>query len=330
MLTPTKRACIDIGHKCNINCVHCYHKHEFDRDKKPFISLYEIIKQAEAAHYRGCNYIDFTGGEPTLCTYLPEAIKTIGEKFGIKCCVITNAICGTNTIQKFIDAGTDDFLISMHGMSHTFGEFTGVPNARELQIATIEHIPKFRINFCITKQTINDIIPFADWVITYYSDNVKIVNFINFNPHNAWAGNSETAEMLAGLNIAGDMLNHAIAMFEESGIGVNVRYFPMCCIATEHRKNICNDLHVSFDPYEWDYEITPKTVEKHIEWAHGVTINNELKTQPCRHCSLQWVCGGINKSFFEFSQGEYIQPVTDYTGDPHDFDYYRKANVLCF
>ena len=328
---PTRRVCVDIGHKCNIDCLHCYHKHETNRDERPFKIKEDICTEIENGKYRGCEYVDFTGGEPTLCSYLPEIIKYAFDKFDMKSCVITNALCGENTLDKFIDAGTDDFLISMHGMEKTFDAFTQRPGARQQQMKFIEHLEgrgkTFRVNYCITSYTQADIVAFAEFI---RERKVRIVNFINFNPHYGWmAVKDETRAMIADLPKVEVYLNRAIELLEEKNIGVNVRYYPMCRIAEGYRRCVCNDLHVTFDPYEWDYDITPKTPEKHLEWALCATNKYEMKKYECACCSHQWVCGGINKAFYQVIDDGCIQPIKK-TGDidVYDSHFYRRQNIL--
>lgn len=328
--TPTKRVCVDIGHRCNIECLHCYHKHEPNRDERPFKIKEDLCIEVENGYYRGCDYIDFTGGEPTICAYLPEIIRYALDKFKMKSCVITNALCGENILGKFIDAGTDDFLLSMHGMEKTFDIFTQRQGARQQQMKFIEYLEKqgktFRVNYCITSYTQEDIIAFARFICEH---KVRIVNFINFNPHHGWQNNSdETKMVIADLSKVETSLNKAIQLLEEKEIGVNVRYYPMCRIAEEYRRCVCNDLHVAFDPYEWDYGINPKTVEKHLEWALAATNSIELKKFECAYCKLQWICGGVNRYFYDAAGGACINPIRSVQlKDLYDSYYFRRNNT---
>lgn len=331
-MKPTTRMVVDIGHRCNIDCLHCYHKHEVSRDEKPFLSPVEILSEIEKGYYRGCDYVDFTGGEPTLCTHLPEIIKKIKEKWDMRSCVITNATTGVKSLYNFINAGVDDWLISIHGMEQTHDAFVQLPGARKRQVEFIENLlaagGTFRANFCITKYNQHEIEEVARWLSQYP---VRIVNFINFNPHHGWQKDKQgVLDTIANLLEAQLQLDAAIKHLEENGIGVNVRYYPMCRIAKEYRRCVCNDLHVVFDPYEWDYCITPKTTEAHLVWSYNATNGIELKTYPCHACSLQYICGGVNKLFFEAAGRDCVAPIVDAeveVKDKFDFYFYRKQNT---
>ena len=328
---PTKRVCVDIGHKCNINCLHCYHKHEQNRDARSFMVKEDMLSEIEKGYYRGCDYIDFTGGEPTICQHLPLVIAEALGRWDMKSCVITNALCGMNTLDKFLTAGTDDFLISLHGMEKSNDAFMQRPGARAQQIEFIEHLSNadksFRTNYCITSFNQNDLLAFGDWIVKF--SNCKIVNFINFNPHHGWSRDDEgTKNIIANLSKVAESLNAIIPAIEKAGIGVNIRYYPMCKILPELRRCICNDLHVTFDPYEWDYCIDPKTPEKHLEWGISASNQTELKEGPCAKCQLQWICGGVNKAFYRAAGKDCVEPITEEIKDPFNNYFYRCYNKL--
>jgi hypothetical protein len=71
------------------------------------------------------------------------------------------------------------------------------------------------------------------------------VNFINMNPHHEWRDESlAVQDVIADLRVVEPNLNAAIEYLESEGIGVNVRYYPMCRIAEKYRRTVCNDKHV--------------------------------------------------------------------------------------
>ena len=323
--------CIDIGHKCNINCMHCYHKHEPNRDARPFKIKQDILLEVEHGYYRGNDYIDFTGGETTICSDLPAIIQEASLKFDMKSCIITNALCGMNTLDHFIAAGTDDFLISLHGMEKNNDAFMQRPGARGQQIKFIEHLlangKSFRANYCITSFNQGDLLDFADWIITF--KNCKIVNFINFNPHHGWSKDDEgTKAIIADLSKVEIALNQVIPIIEAAGIGVNLRYYPMCRVDEKYRRCVCNDLHVTFDPYEWDYEIDPKTPEKHLEWGIGASNRIEMKEHACGKCRLQWVCGGVNRAFYRAAGKDCVNAISEEIAEPFNNYFYRRNNTM--
>ena len=326
----TKRFVVDLGHHCNINCKFCYHHHEGDLTKVNFTDHDWITEEIGKGISRGNTWCDFTGGEPTIHPEICQFIDLL-NKNNIGSTIITNGIVNSSTTAKLLDAGLDEFLVSIHGTDNTH-DFLTTSGAREHQNAFLSliygRIP-IRFNFVMNQFNQKEIFDTAVWMSKWKP---SIVNFINFNPHHEWKVNLKDAEdIIPGLFITENQLNKSIESLESKGIGVNVRYYPMCRIAEEYRRCVCNDLHVVFDPYEWDYCIPIKTIEKYLHWGAGATSDTEYKDFPCNECDLQWICGGINKYFLEVAGNDCItgQKISfDHYEDRFYFYYYRQHNVL--
>ena len=326
---PTRRAVIDVGRHCNCQCHFCYYSHLGDLLKQSYEEKETLKAQIDNAAARGNNYLDFTGGEPTICPHIAELIEYAENKYGMKSCIITNALCGENTIYKLLNTCVDDFLVSIHGTKFVHDYLVNVKGAREKQERFLKivcnEIP-IRFNLVINRYNQHELADVAKWATQW---NVKIFNFINFNPHHEWqADRAGTKKIIANLRVVESELHKAIAILEKNGIGVNVRYYPMCRIASEYRRCICNDYHVSFDPYEWDYNIFPKTFETHLKWAIAGSNGIEHKEFPCMICDLQYICGGINKHYYSATDGMMINAVRENIEDKYDFYQYRKDNVM--
>lgn len=324
---PTKRAVIDPLRVCNIRCKFCYYIHTDMKSIKPFD---KVKVEIDAAAARGNNYIDVTGGEPFLYQHLPGLIKYAAEK-GMKTCVITNALSGVERLDAALEAGVDDFLVSVHGLEQTHDSLVQSKGARAKQIIFLDHMVKSginpRFNFVLNRYNQDEIFLLSSWLASNWHP--TIINYINMNPHGEWASKLDEAyKVIADLRIVEQQLNKTIPYLEENNVGVNVRYYPMCRIAEGYRRCVCNDLHVVFDPYEWDYSIQPKSFDAFRKWGINVSNSVEHKWEPCKSCDLANICGGINKAFNRASGGKMLDVVKDATVDKNDFYYYRKHNVM--
>jgi len=325
---PTKRFVIEPSLECNIKCKFCYHLHRFDEWRNTRKSLDEMKTIIDQGKERGNNYMDITGGEPSIYPYITDLIQ-YGLSKGIKACIITNGIIGKEKAQQLLDAGIDDFLVSRHGLSETHNHITNSNHAYDIQLKFLDYIKQFmqfRFNCVINQFNQFELVSMIKELIPYKP---KIVNFINFNPHHEWKNKElKASEVVADLVKVEPYLNEAIDLLEDEGIGVNVRYYPMCRIMEQHRKYICNDLHVMFDPYEWDYSTTPKTYDKYKAWGVATSNANEEKSNPCCLCDLQDICGGINKHFHRISNRLHGEQCLIQRIDPiihrKDFMYYRR------
>lgn len=332
---PTRTFVLDIGRKCNLACVFCYHHHLGDLSNQGWKDINTIYAEIDEGIKRGNNRVEFTGGEPTMYPQIIELIKYLKNR-NIKTCIITNGIVGSKILSLLIDAGADEFLISVHGMEKTHNLLTQCNKARQCQNETLNILSSanlksgFRFNYVINSFNQEEIydtsIYMSEWKPT-------MVNFINMNPHHGWQNDKEVKNVIADLSIVEPYLNTAIYFLESKKIGVNVRYYPMCRITEQYRRCVCNDLHVMFDPKEWDYGVYPKTYEKYKEWGINCSNNVEEKGEPCCHCDLKNVCGGANKYWHKASKEVYDRQLTaqvihSENFDHSDFYYYRKYNYL--
>jgi MoaA/NifB/PqqE/SkfB family radical SAM enzyme len=319
---------IDVGHRCNISCTHCYHAHEKDAKFKPVQELKAEIDQAKS---RGNNYIDFSGGEPTIYPDIAELIKYC-ESIDMKCCVITNGLAGAKATESILNAGVDDWLVSVHGTSETCDKIMQLPGARDKQERFLKQLQEsgstFRFNCCMLRENQDDLIATAKWAAQWKP---RIFNWINFNPHHGWQEDIEgTKRVIAGLDVLEAQLSQAIPILLDAGIGVNVRYYPMCRLPEAFRMHVCNDYHVLFDPYEWDYGNSPKTFQNYYASAVNMSNGNEWKGQPCQTCSIKYICGGPNSAFYRASGMKgCVSAIKDDTIPRDDFYYYRHLNTEC-
>lgn len=329
--TPTKTGVIDAGKKCNCLCKGCYFAHLGDLTKQTFRSKEALMADIDKEKSHGMNYADCTGGEGTIHPDMPEIIRH-ATKQGMRMCIITNALCGKNTTQKLLDAGIDEFLVSVHGRAETHDKYVQYPDARKKQERFLEQIhgqAKLRFNTVINRFDQSELYDLATWMLQWRP---SIVNFINFNPHSGWKKDLQgTRDLVADLRLVEPVMNEAIFRLEAINIGVNVRYYPMCRIKEEYRRCICNDLHVEFDNFEWRY-IVPRDFHSVRQNWIAESKRVEEKRAPCNVCDLQWICGGANRWFHQAATKVYGEPLTAITNtsfeDRYGFYHYRQHNVL--
>lgn len=331
-MNPTKTFVLDIGRYCNIHCQFCYYHHLGDLRKQPWKSYASLQREIESGIERGNNRVEFTGGEPTLHPYIERMISDLKQR-GIKTCIITNGIINRHKLKSLIDAGIDEFLISIHGTEENHDRITQCKGARKAQNKTLEFLSGVslsdgvRFNCVINKWNQNEIFAIVDYMIEWKP---TLVNFINMNPHHGWEKDESTKNTIADLREVEPLLDYEIENLESEGIGVNIRYYPMCRIAEKHRRCICNDLHVMFDPKEWDYAVVPKSYQRYRQWGIDTSNNVEEKGEPCSQCDLQWICGGANKHWHRAALkafGEILVPQ-EVDIDTNDAFYYRRNNKV--
>ena len=108
--TPRKAAYLQITRECNNECIFCsnpqFHSNKDFEDLKKDISKFKKM---------GITDINFTGGEPTIVSFLPKLISySINQ--GIKPNVITNGVnlSDLEYVKSLFDAGLRNINISIH------------------------------------------------------------------------------------------------------------------------------------------------------------------------------------------------------------------------
>lgn len=334
----TTRAVLDPTRLCHLRCEFCYYLNGDLESVKPWE---QQAAEVYAAKARGCDSADLTGGDPLTNPKVVDLVKLCVEQ-NLSLRIITSLICAEKVLDAVLDAGVDDWLISLHGgKAETHDDIVKVPNARAKQIRRMQKIAArmdYCVNYVMVEKNQSEMAELARWLVSLDRP-PKIANFINFNVFGNWLVSNEwRAKAMANvvdISIAGPILDEAIDVLESAGVGVNVRYAPMCMVAERHRKNICNDLHVAFDHGEWDNAFGATSTVDHVYNTYSVplSIHNEEKGEPCSRCSHQWICGGANKLWHKFANEKFgreqLVPISLPDGaHPKDFWFYRKHNVL--
>lgn len=329
-LIPTKRAVIDLNRQCNAKCIMCYYTYDNNKWSK---GLDQVKRELLEAKARGNVSVDFTGGEPTVYPFIEEAVR-FSEKIGLHTCIITNAI-SLKRIKKLVDAGCREYLLSLHGFESNHDIILGVEGAWNRVNETIEYLKSrdcfLRVNCTLIKQNIKDLPKLAQ----YYKDFVqaRVVNFINFNPHYHWGEHTrkEVIENLekvqAKVSDISPYLKEALQILDRSNIWVNVRYFPFCLLKG-FEANICNNPQVMFDPYEWDYGVTPKDPETYLKFGKELQAKINTREGTCGECGIVDVCGGIHKNYARFYGTEELRPYNEKIEHPYHFKTDLEADIV--
>jgi len=330
MLDPTRL--------CHLRCDFCYYKPD---DNFYSVKSWELqAKEVTDAVARGCDSADITGGDPLTNPHVVELVKLCVEQ-GISARIISSLVCKESVLDAVLDAGVSDWLISMHGAkAETHNDIVHIKRARELQIGRMAKIAArmdYCCNYVLVEKNQLEMADWARWLLSLDHQPPKVVNWINYNPHFGAANkmHEQAVANVVDLRIAGPILDEAIDILEAAGVGVNLRYLPMCAVAERHRKNVCNDFHVAFDFGEWDNAFGARTPVEQVYNTYSLPLSkrNELQTAPCSGCGLHNICGGANKSWHQLAMEKFGVETLVQIPTPSDvtepaYWHYRQHNVL--
>lgn len=161
---------IYVTHKCNSNCIFC------DTHDKKYHGIGDMNLEIAKSLIRqlkdvGCQYIDFTGGEPTLNKNLPDMID-FAKELGIKTEVTTNATSGLTETLRSCATKARKLNISLDTLNPECYKILRGVDKLDIVLDTIKKIVKIRAETGLT-------VPKLMTVVTgkNIEDLMKLTNF---------------------------------------------------------------------------------------------------------------------------------------------------------
>ena len=305
----SKNLLVLTGFSCNNNCVVCSvrTKQQFypDRDYN------EIVKDLEQGINNGFNWVEFTGGEPTIrkdIIQLVSKAKSLGYQ---KIAFSTNG--RLFSYQKFCDqiiqAGLNKITFSLLGPERKIHEaITRTPGSFEEIIKGIKNVQRhhdihLNISSVISRFNYKNLKKFGKFI---QSLGIKQWYLLDLIPD----GNAQIfydslvvrlPELSRELNTLVDIVNG----FKEFGFFD----FPLCLFSLElrNKKNIC--LVNAKMRLETSQQVgyNPKRIEISNEGVYQDVYRENIDT--CKKCRYYKECGGIWRAYLERYGGIEIQDL---------------------
>jgi len=115
--SPLWRCELLITSACNFKCLYCR-----GIDKSANISFDYAKDIVDLWASDGLKNIRFSGGEPTIVSWLPDLIKHTKEKGIKRIAISTNGSAATDYYLRLLDLGVNDFSISLDACCASFGD----------------------------------------------------------------------------------------------------------------------------------------------------------------------------------------------------------------
>lgn len=118
---------IDLTHRCNLRCVHCYVGPQLQVLKMPELDTDRLLSVIDEITDAGCLYLLITGGEPFLRKDFVEIYRH-AKKSGLLVTVFTNGTLLTdNIVETFEALPPKSVEITLYGASApTYEKITGI------------------------------------------------------------------------------------------------------------------------------------------------------------------------------------------------------------
>lgn len=300
-----KKLALMLHYKCNNNCRFCY-----CADKKNFgqLSTKQAKKELREGRKRGCTFVDFSGGEPSLRKDLPRLI-TYAKNIGYKTIAMTTngrMLSYRSFAEKLVERGLNHVIFSLHGhtaklhdfMTRVNGSFKeatqGMKNIKDID-------PEIYIctNTTITRYNYNKLPEIAESNIKLGADACE---FIFVHPRGNALENFE--EVVPTLEEVEPYIIKTLNIGKKYKINhFDFRYFPLCYVPEENLSELkardkLKEQHVGS-------EFKDLNVEK------GREQEGRVKGPMCEKCKLKNKCEGIFKEYADRRGFDELKPVKE-------------------
>jgi MoaA/NifB/PqqE/SkfB family radical SAM enzyme len=168
---------------CNFKCPYCRGMRE---DCVGFVPIKEASECLSIWIKEGLKNVRFSGGEPTLYKHLSALVKQAKEGGVERIAISTNGSASRERYEELIDAGVNDFSISLDGCCSSVGEEMsgGIKGAWEKVVENIKWLSKatyVTVGMVFTENNVEDCINavlFADSLVV---SDIRVIPSAQYN-----------------------------------------------------------------------------------------------------------------------------------------------------
>ena len=304
-----KRAKLDTGKLCNLNCKFCYYKYQLDqmddldtiKKRVDYLTTYSLITE-----------IELSGGESSIhpqwfeildyCSQYYNHISTLshGQKFA-----------NNEFLLKSKEHGLKEILFSVHGYGYEHDEIVqkmgayhklnqAINNSLDNELIT-------RINCTVTPENIKNLTTgFLNDILYFIERGLKQLNFIFYN---YWDDNKKGQlfnypDLTKPIEIIIEVIKRVYPDFD-----IRLRYIPFCMISEEYHSLIYGQYQHVFDTTDWNKEVYSgkQYFNKNYKysWKESLSLgwqaakqsrlHTYFKPKECYKCKHFIWCDGIEK-----------------------------------
>jgi MoaA/NifB/PqqE/SkfB family radical SAM enzyme len=305
----TKKLSLILGYECNNYCRFCYCADKRESNIKPKTTE-EAKKEMEEGIKRGCNFVDFLGGEPTIRKDIFELVG-YAKRLGFRTIATTTngrMFYYRAFAEKIIGCGLNHVIFSIHGHNAELHDYlTQSPGSFKQATAGIKNVKEIKPNIYVCTNTVI-IRPNYKYLPQIAENNIKLgadgCEFIFIHPRGNAYKNFDT--IVPTLKEVSDYISKTINVGKEHNIRHFVmRYIPLCYMAG-----------VGYESYLSEYESRDRLKEEHVgpEFRDLEVEKNRreyarVKGRQCKACKYDKICEGIFKEYAEKRGFDELVPV---------------------
>lgn len=181
--TPLMRCEIVLTDRCNFKCPYCRGLRD---DLKGDIAFEDAKKVVEIWLSEGLKNVRFSGGEPTLWKGLDELVRMCKEGGVEYIAVSSNGSASKEKYQTLIDAGVNDFSISLDGGCCSIGDKMAgdIPGMWDKVVESIRFLSEqvyVSVGMVFTEDNVNDCVESVLYADSLGVSDIRVIPSAQFN-----------------------------------------------------------------------------------------------------------------------------------------------------
>jgi len=301
-----KKLALLLWYRCNNNCVFCYCG---DKKNKWEMSTEQAKKELENGIERGCSFVDFNGGEPSLRKDICELIshaKSLGYN---NIAMTTNGrmFYYKNFCQRVTDAGLNHVIFSLHGHTSELHDYiTRTRNSYKQVTAGMRNIREINPGIYICTNTVINKFNFM-FLPEIAEKNIALgangCEFIFIHPRGNALNNFD--KIVPTLTEITPYIGETISVGKKLNAGhLAIRYVPVCCVPG----SIEDISEIKSVKTLKEQHVGPEFSDLEVE--KGRAEVGRVKAPRCKFCQHNNVCEGVFKEYAERRGLDELVPVT--------------------
>lgn len=292
-----------ISYNCFNNCVFCSSKDAIKTFGDHPLAVEDILGLLRKKKRAGCGSVNFTGGEPTLFERFIFLVKET-KKMGYR--VYVGTAGGRFADTKFCrdSAGSiNEICFSCHGHRPSLhNSMTGNKKSFARLESAMDNLSGFAVRFSSNTVVTASNIDFLDKILVFLiKKKIRQALFSNLAPEGG--GLQHYNDLAVQLGSFRDKVPSLVKIADEAGLVIRFFGVPACVLGSQ----ACRSNDFNWDPRLNIEQMKGKKVEL-TEEKCGSPTRGRIKTDKCRSCFYNGICGGVFRKYHEkFGDGE-IEP----------------------
>lgn len=300
-----KKLALLLWYRCNNNCVFCYCG---DKKDKWQMSTEQAKRELEMGKERGCSFVDFNGGEPSLRKDIFNLVSYAKDLGYTTIAITTNGrmFYYADFCERIVEAGLNHVVFSLHGhTAELHDRLTRTRGSYEQVTKGMKNIRKVKPDIYIcTNTTINRLN--YRFLPQITENNIKLgadgSEFIFVHPRGEALRNFE--KVVPTLTEIAPYIKKALKVGKRSLNHFVIRYVPPC-----HVSDVPTDVsEIKASGHLREQHVGPEFINLNVE--KGRATIGRVKAPKCKDCVHDDVCEGVFKEYADRRGLEELAPQT--------------------